>query len=501
MNIYLKKRRWKLLLFISAMIIVAISLWYIDTMAKQIESEQRTKIKLWVDAINKKASLVNATNAFYSLLQDEERKKVKLWANAYLYVINAAYTENLTFYTDIIADNNTIPVILTDQNRKILLSKNVDFNPDSLKEVSGELLTEFSVYPPIEVNYFGKNKNLLFYKDSKIFTGLKEVLEKQVKAFLSEIVTNSPSVPVIVTDSSRKHIIAYGNIDTLKIRNEASVAALISSMETDNNIIKVDLPGEKDCRVFYKDSALLIQLKYFPYVQLIIIAVFLFIAYLLFSTSRRSEQNQVWVGMARETAHQLGTPLSSLIAWVELLRLKGVEEENLTEVTKDIKRLETITERFSKIGSDPKLEETEIVSLISNSIDYLKKRTSKKINYVQKSSSPQIIVPVNHYLFEWVIENLCKNAIDAMGGSGTIEIEIMEEPNQVLIDISDTGKGLPKSKFKTIFDPGYTSKKTGWGLGLSLSERIIENYHKGRIFVKSSVVGKGSTFRILLKKV
>ena len=204
--------------------------------------------------------------------------------------------------------------------------------------------------------------------------------------------------------------------------------------------------------------------------------------------------------MARETAHQLGTPLSSLIAWVELLRLKGIEEENLTEVTKDIKRLETITERFSKIGSEPKLVETEIVSLINNSIDYLKKRTSKKITYVQKSSSPEIIVPVNHYLFEWVIENLCKNAIDAMSGNGSIEIDITEEPNHVFIDISDTGKGIPKSKFKSIFDPGVTSKKTGWGLGLTLAERIIENYHKGRIFVKSSVIGKGSTFRISLKK-
>jgi signal transduction histidine kinase len=500
MNIYVRKRRWKIGLFISAMIIFALSLWYIDTMAKQIETEQRSKIKLWVDAINKKASLVNATETFYTLLQDEERKKVKLWANAYVYAITASNTENLTFYSDIIKDNTTIPAILTDENRNIQLCKNVDFNKDSVKRLEGDLLKEFSVYPPIEIYYFGDNKVLLYYKDSKIFTGLKEVLEKQVKSFLSEIVTNAPSVPVIVTDSSRKHLIAYGNIDTLKIKDKESVAALISSMVSENNTIQVDLPGEKDCTVFYKDSTLLIQLQYFPYVQFIIIGVFLFIAYMLFSTSRRSEQNQVWVGMARETAHQLGTPLSSLMAWVELLRLKGIEEENLSEVTKDIKRLETITERFSKIGAEPKLVNTEIVSLITNSIDYLKKRTSKKINYIQKSSSAEIIVPVNNYLFEWVIENLCKNAIDAMSGSGTIEIEIIEDVHNVFIDISDNGKGIPKSKYKTIFDPGFTSKKSGWGLGLSLSERIIENYHKGRIFVKSSIAGKGTTFRIALKK-
>lgn len=500
MNIYVRKRSWKILLFVAAMVIFSLSLWYIDIMAKQIESEQRNKIKLWVDAINKKASLVNATDTFYMLLQDEERKKVKQWANAYLYAIRAPYSENLTFYTEIIADNNTIPVILTDEKLNIQLCKNVDFDPSRVKVVSGDILKEYSVYPPIEIYYFGQNKILLFYKDSKIFTGLKEVLEKQVKSFLSEIVINAPSVPVIVTDSSRKHLIAYGNIDTLKIKDSVYVSSLISSMENDNYTIKVDLPGEKDCIVFYRDSYLLLQLKYFPYIQFIIIGVFLFVAYLLFSTSRRSEQNQVWVGMARETAHQLGTPLSSLIAWVELLRLKGVDEENLTEITKDIKRLETITERFSKIGSEPILVETELVGLITTSIDYLKKRTSKKITYIQKSSSPEIIAPVNHYLFEWVIENLCKNAIDAMGGSGTIEIEITEDAHQVFIDISDNGKGIPKSEFKAIFHPGFTSKKAGWGLGLSLSERIIDNYHSGRIFVKQSIIGKGTTFRISLKK-
>lgn len=500
MNIYLKKRNWKILLLISALVIFSMSLWYIDIMAGQIESEQRIKIKLWVDAINKKARLVNATDTFYSLLQDEERKKVKLWANAYMYAINANYTENLTFYTDIISENNTIPVILTDELNKIQLCKNVDFNSDSIQILEGNLLKEYSVYPPIEVNYFGKNKNLLYYKDSKIFTGLKEVLDKQVTAFLSEIVTNAPSVPVIITDSSRTSLIAYGNIDSVKIKDKKYLNDLIRSMEAENNTIAVDIPGEKDCLVFYKDSLLLLQLKYYPYVQFLIIGVFLLIAYLLFSTSRRSEQNQVWAGMAKETAHQLGTPLSSLMAWVELLRLKGIAEENLSEVSKDIKRLETITERFAKIGSEPKLENANIVEIINNSVDYLKKRTSRKILYRVSSSSDVVTVPVNAYLFEWVIENICKNAIDAMVGSGTIDIQVTEEASMVLIDITDTGKGIPKSKFKTIFKPGFTSKKSGWGLGLTLSLRIIKNYHSGRIFVKSSVPNKGTTFRISLSK-
>ncbi len=500
MNIYIKKRRWKILLFIMLMIIFFLSLWYIDRVANQIESDQRNKIKLWVDAITKKASLVNATDTFFSLLQDEERKKVELWANANIRLINAAYYEDLTFYLDIIKGNNTIPVILTDENDHITLAKNVDFNIDSVKTFTNKIKEEFSGYPPIEINYIGNKKIFLHYKDSKIFTGLKEVLDKQVKVFLSEIVTNAPSVPVIVTDKYRKQVIAYGNIDTTKINNQAYVTQTIQSMEADNNTINVNLPGKDDCIVFYRDSPLLIQLKYFPYIQFIIIGIFIFIAYLLFSTSRRSEQNKVWLGLAKETAHQLGTPLSSLMAWVELLRMKGIDEETLVEVTKDIKRLETITERFSKIGSEPILEKQNIVDVVTTSIDYLKKRTSKKINYVINSSSPSIIVPLNNYLFEWVIENLCKNAIDAMSGSGNIAIEITEDDRTVYVDIHDTGKGIPKSKHKTIFNPGYTSKKSGWGLGLSLSERIVENYHSGRIFVKSSVVGKGTSFRIQLKK-
>lgn len=500
MNIYIKKRRWKILLFITLMIIFFLSLWYIDRVANQIETDQRNKIKLWVDAITKKASLVNATDNFFKLIQEEERKKVELWANANIRLINAAYYEDLTFYLDIIKGNTTIPVILTDDKENITLAKNVDFDIDSLKTLSGKIKEEFSVYPPIEINYIGNKKILLHYKDSKLFTGLKEVLDKQVKAFLSEIVTNAPSVPVIVTDADRKQVIAFGNIDTVKLKNQDYVTQTILSMEADNNTIKVNLPGKEDCIVFYRDSPLLIQLKYFPYVQFIIIGIFLLIAYLLFNTSRRSEQNKVWLGLAKETAHQLGTPLSSLIAWVELLRLKGIDEETLTEVTKDIKRLETITERFSKIGSEPKLEAQNIVEVINIAIDYLKKRTSKKINYIISTSSSDIIVPLNNYLFEWVIENLCKNAIDAMGSTGNIEIIISEDEHNVFVDIQDTGKGLHKSKFKTIFNPGYTSKKSGWGLGLSLSERIIENYHSGRIYVKSSVIGKGTSFRIQLKK-
>jgi signal transduction histidine kinase len=205
--------------------------------------------------------------------------------------------------------------------------------------------------------------------------------------------------------------------------------------------------------------------------------------------------------MAKETAHQLGTPLSSMVAWVELLKIKGIDAETLKEIGKDVQRLETITDRFSKIGSAARLETTNIVQVIHNVVSYMRFRLSPKVSFEIRPVLPaEILVPVNMHLFEWVIENLCKNAVDAMEGSGVISIDISEDSGHVSIDVSDTGKGIPKSRFRTIFNPGYTSKQRGWGLGLTLSKRIIENYHSGKIFVKSSAINKGTTFRILLKK-
>ncbi|PLW98672.1 MAG: ATP-binding protein, partial [Marinilabiliales bacterium] len=242
------------------------------------------------------------------------------------------------------------------------------------------------------------------------------------------------------------------------------------------------------------------QLSYYPYIQLGVIFLFILVSYFAFSVSRKAEQNQVWVGMSKETAHQLGTPISSLLAWLELLKIEGVRQDVYQEVEKDVKRLETITERFSKIGSAPVLKPINIVEVIDNAVQYIKSRASKKIQFVVDQPNDEILIPLNVALFEWVIENICKNAIDAMDGNGTIEINVQDHTQVVYIDIKDTGKGIPKSKFKTIFQPGYTTKERGWGLGLSLTKRIIESYHSGKVFIKSSELGKGTVFRIALKR-
>jgi two-component system, sporulation sensor kinase D len=488
------------MLFAMAVLIFVASLWYINSVAGNIASEERNKIKLWADAINKKAALVNATDTFFNKIQQEERNKVELWARANEYLINS--DENLSFATEIIEMNNTIPVFLTDEKHRFTkIFRNIDFVPVPGEYLKDSLLKEFSVYPPIEVKIGSENKYYLYYKESRIYTELRDVLNKQIRDFLSEIVTNSPSVPVVITDQLRSRVIVSGKIEKKLINSQASLTRTISQMEKANKAIEIALPGQGKCFVFYEKSYLLTQLQYYPFIQFMIIGVFLLVAYLLFSASRRVEQNQVWVGMARETAHQLGTPLSSLMAWIELLKMKNVGEDTVAEVTKDVRRLETITERFSKIGSAPSLAPENIVKVIYDSIAYLKSRTSKKVNYVINiPESNQLFIPMSRYLFEWVIENLCKNAIDAMGGTGTIQIDMAEDHHFVMIDINDTGKGIPKGQQKAIFNPGYSSKKVGWGLGLTLSERIIEQYHKGHIFVKSSVQGKGTTFRIMLKK-
>ncbi len=501
MNIYTKRQRWKWVLFLFAIIIVATTLIYSDFLVKKIAAEERAKIKVWAEAIQKKASLVKYTEELFEKLKDEERKKIEIWAEATQHLITTGFTEDLTFYTKIIQGNTNIPVVVIDEKNNITQSRNVDFNQDSVKTLSNTLLKEYSVYKPIDVN-FGQNKQLLYYKDSKLFTELKNVLNDLIKSFISEVVENSASVPVIITDSSRQKVFAYGNIDSLKIKDSLFLAKTLSNMESQNQPIEILLSDEGKNYIFYENSAILIRLRYFPYIQFGIIGIFLLIAYILFSTSRNSEQNQVWAGMAKETAHQLGTPLSSLMAWVELLKLKGIKDDTTTEIEKDIARLEIITQRFSKIGSIPKLEEEDLIIVLKDTIEYLRTRISKKINFVTNfNTSQQLIVPMSKYLFDWVIENLCKNAADSMGGSGTITIDVNDEnPLYVIIDVSDTGKGIAKSKFKTIFNPGYTSKQRGWGLGLSLSERIIKKNHSGKIFVKHSVIDKGTTIRIMLKK-
>lgn len=384
MDIYLKKRRWKLLLLLGAIVIGVASLMYTNWLTEKLSEEERKKVILWAEATQRLASDDISLETDISLIEM------------------------------IIDDNTTIPLILVNEQGEILIDANI--------------------------KYKQSRKDLVLQKELKKMKG------------------HSPPIEVIITDTERQYF-------------------------------------------YYRESYLLRNLRLFPVIQLMVIFLFIAVAYLAFSASRSAEQNQVWVGMSKETAHQLGTPISSLMAWIELLRLQNADETIVSEFEKDIQRLEKITERFSKIGSKPELLHTNLLQVVRSTVEYLRKRSSGKVKYViTADDNADWNIPLNEALFSWVIENLCKNAIDAMNSEGVITISMNIKDNDLIMDVSDTGKGLPKSQFKAIFRPGYSTKKRGWGLGLSLAKRIVENYHKGKIFIKHSELKKGTTFRIILHK-
>lgn len=505
MDIYRQKKRWKILLIVLAIFIISASIFYTNFIVNKFAKDERRNVRLWAAAVHRKAELVRYTEFFFNQLQEQERTRVELLAKVYKAILTDNPDNDLTFYVDIIRKNNTIPIILTNQEGKILSNTNLehlDYVSDTTTYLTGKLKEEFSKYPPIDVPYGYNRKNLLYYQDSRFFRELKDVLNDYISSFMAEVALNSSSVPVIITDSTQNNVIQFGNLNDIRMTDPTFVKQKLDEMRSENQPIVVSFGNQGTSYIFYQDSDLQTIMRFFPLAQILIIAVFLTIAYLLFSYARRSEQNRVWAGMAKETAHQIGTPLSSIMAWLELLKMdESNAKQAAIEIEKDIDRLEVITERFSKVGSTPALEQNDLIAIIYETIDYLKPRSPNKIEYrVMFSREKQLFIPLNGALFSWVVENICKNAIDAMGGKGTITISLSEEDKNINIDFSDTGKGIPKNEQNSIFNPGFTSKKRGWGLGLSLAKRIIRDYHKGKIFVKSSTAGKGSTFRIVLHK-
>ena len=388
MDIYYRKQRWKLYLFLFAAIIGIGSLLYTNRLVKLLAEEEKKKVELWAEATRQLADLSDIT---------EPNAQQKDWG----------------FPLQVVEFNTTIPVIIADQEDNILYHRNLD----SLK---------------MEHPDYGKRQ--------------------------------------------------------------------LEYMKSESEPIEIELGEGIVQYVYYRNSTLLVKLTYYPYIQLGVILLFILVAYLAFSASRRAEQNQVWVGLSKETAHQLGTPTSSLIGWVEILKEKHPDKKLVSELEKDAGRLEEITERFSKIGSKPVLKDANILEVLKESVVYLDSRTSDSVSFEIDPGSKDHMVPLNRALFQWVVENLCKNSVDAMEGTGSIKISVQDQLKQVHIDFEDSGKGIPKNRYKTIFKPGYTTKRRGWGLGLSLAKRIVEIYHKGKIFVLLSEPGKGTVIRIVLQK-
>ena len=308
-----------------------------------------------------------------------------------------------------------------------------------------------------------------------------------------EILSSNKTIPVVML-SEDGEILSYNNIADDRVEARAAV------MRDSGTRIEVPLGDGENCYICYDDSDTLVQLAYYPYIQLAVVVVFFIICFVAILNSKRAEQNRVWVGLSKETAHQLGTPISSLMAWVEVLKSKYPEDELLPEMGHDVERLQMVAERFSKIGSKSEPVMADVNSVIERAVGYMKRRSPAKVQYELTLTGAPLLAPLNVPLLEWVIENLCKNAIDAMGGNGCITVVVTDSAGKVVVDVADTGKGIAKSQWDDVFKPGFTTKPRGWGLGLSLAKRIVEEFHKGRIYIRKSMPGAGTTFRIELKK-
>ena len=409
-------------------------------------NKQRWKLALSLLAITISVASLFITSRLVKELKNEERKKIETWAQATKQLVSASSQGDFSLAIKVISENTNIPVILVDECDSILETRNIKFftKNDSL------ILNDYKKIKYREI----KNSN-----DSLTITKAKK-LQNKYRSFL--------------------------------------ISSLKDMRDGDDKPIEINFIGDKQW-IYYSDSELLNNLRYYPIYQLFFITIFILIGYMVFSSARKSEQNQVWAGMAKETAHQIATPLSSLMAWIELIKSQD-NNDMVFEMKKDLNRLETIADRFSKIGSKPKLERYDIVEIIYKSVKYLKSRLSENTEFlVQKIETP-LFAKVNKTLLEWVIENICKNAVDAMQGKGKINISFIDRKNEVEIIIKDTGKGIDRMMFNDVFKPGVTTKTRGWGLGLSLAKRIIKDYHKGKLYIVESTIKEGTSFAISLPR-
>lgn len=514
-NIYSRKALWKRILVVAALGIVGVSFFYSSRLVNELSKEERKKVRLWAEAIESKAVTVNKTAKLFIELAQVEREKIELWAKAEEILINSTELRpnDNKLAVDIIGANHTIPLILVNQDGEITGERNIDGLVDTFSLVGEErhrvywenknlLDSLLNLWKEkgdrIDVNYIDDQHIYLYYKDSRILEDLRSTFNNIQTSFVNDIISMAASTPVIYLRGDS--VIAFNKIDSAIVSDSVLLQSELNSMRSDNDPIVVDLGYDELNYIYFSDSDMLNKLKYYSTIQITVMFLFVLIGYWLFSIFRRSEQNKVWVGMAKETAHQLGTPLSSLMGWMEVLRMKEVDNEIITEMEKDVDRLNMITDRFSKIGAKPSLDKKNIYDSLEKFVTYFKTRIPRKVELELKSSSTEVMSPLNEPLFHWVIENLCKNGIDAMEGKGKITIDFFEENNRTIVEVTDTGKGIPSNKRSEVFQPGFTSKERGWGLGLSLSKRIIKEYHNGKIFVKRSEVDKGTTFRIELKQ-
>lgn len=515
MNLYSNKQKWKIALLVVALLLVGVSLFISNSIVTKVSENETMRAKQWAGTIRKKVELVQLTNRTFTQLRQKEQEKMRLWVEATKELSSPSSFDMVPeFPMQIVKGNVEIPVILLDGNNSISGFRNIDFDTSSLRLTFPSLSTQDlnrkfedsllvlaenwkTKHPSFTIEVYEGLFMTYVYDDSKEIVRLEKERDSLIRSFNKELIDNEGSVPVLLVNEQTKEIIGSNLSEDLI--NKEQITRTLKKLAKLNAPIVIDFKNGQRNLLYYDNSPEVKQMQYFPYIQFLIIGLFVLIGYLIFSTFRKAEQNQVWAGMAKETAHQLGTPLSSLMAWIQLLEGQNVDPSITKEMQKDLDRLVNVSDRFSKIGSGTKLEEQDISETIQHVIDYLKPRVSNKVE-IQCELDPGVQVMHNGPLMQWVIENICKNAIDAMEGNGRLAISVSSTDDSAQIDIKDTGKGMTHRQMKAVFQPGYTTKRRGWGLGLSLVKRIVKEYHKGKVFVQHSELGKGTTFRIVIPK-
>jgi len=504
-GIHINKQRWKIFLALMVIIVIAASLVLSNNFVSKIGEREKSKATQWVDAIKKKGELVRLSNAIFSELKRKEKQKIDLVVEAQKILLtksDLSKNQDVEFSLSIIQSNTEIPVILLTESDMVMQYRNMDslfrdvsssIEKDSicfLKASEWKNIGQFRV-----IEYLDGEFLQFVFGNSFELERLQRESERLISSFNDEIKDNKALIPVMLWDVSADSLEA----SNLNLGEDES-KLLREEWKLDNTPLTFDF-GTGKKQLYFSDSNELLFLQWIPSIQFLVLGLLILLGYFIFSTYRKAEQKRVWAGMAKETAHQLGTPLSSLMGWQAHLENLKVDPMVTKEMKKDLVRLERITDRFSKIGSEAKLEQSDISKTIENNLDYLRARLSNKVELDFHSELGQMdSVAHNASLMDWVVENLCKNAVDAMQGDGKLEISIYNEKSNIVIDFIDSGKGISTKEQKAIFEPGYSTKKRGWGLGLALVKRIIEEHHSGKVFVASSKIGKGTTFRILLPK-
>ncbi|MFT5860980.1 MAG: signal transduction histidine kinase [Flavobacteriaceae bacterium] len=514
MNIYSKKQTWKIALLIFALGLVGATLFFSHNIVTKVSEQERGHAKQWADAIKKRIELVELTDSTFIALREKERDRMEVWVEATKEVSKATANLdadlNIDFPMALINGNDGIPVIALDDEGTISHARNVNFDStrfeklhpgleekalndlidDSLRALSVEWA---KVNQSFTVDIY---KGLYFmtyvYTDSEPILRYERKRDSIIQSFNNDLVNNKGLVPVLLVNKATNRVVGT-NIPNF---HSAKLQSYIRDLKAQNTPISLNFQSDGESLLYFGNSPELNQLQYFPYIQFSVLGMFALIGYIIFSTFRKAEQNQVWAGMAKESAHQLGTPLSSLMAWIQLLEAQGVDPMAMEEMQKDIDRLEKVTDRFSKIGSDTKLKDDNLSETVTRVVEYLRPRISDKVEFTLDIPENSLEAKHNASLIEWVVENICKNAVDAMEAEGKLHVHMKGSPEWVHIDIIDTGKGIPAKQQKTIFEPGFSTKKRGWGLGLSLVKRIVKEYHKGKVYVLESKIDVGTTFRI-----